>query len=56
MLCLSGFELYPRWVPLKTADGGVSKCRLFSQATGFRIPQAIFPDYTEIISVLQLLK
>ena len=31
MLCLSGFELYSRWVPL---IGGVAKCRLFAQARG----------------------
>ena len=29
MLCLSGFELYPRWVPLK-GDGELQLCQLLA--------------------------
>ena len=27
MLCLSGFELYSRWLPLKNRKGSTSKCK-----------------------------
>ena len=46
MLCLSGFELYPRWVPLKTNEEIAPQSREILQ-TSFETCKN-FPYYSKV--------
>ena len=48
MLCLSGFELYPRWVPLKTNEEIAPQSREILQ-TSFETCKD-FPYYSKVKS------
>ena len=48
MLCLSGFELYSRWVPLKQPGVGTSESWLLAR---FR-RQTVFMNQTEYIKFI----
>ena len=42
MLCLSGFELYPRWVPLAPCEGIQDSSGFWIPSRGFWIPGSGF--------------